>query len=296
MKDKKAQVYLYGGLGNQLFQYYFGLYLKKFEGKSIIFDGSITANFGKNHGTSLQNVLNIESRESKNFLQSKLISFVLRILIKLESKIRIKKLLQVVGIYIAPQVGYSYVHEPKGPIKKYFGYFQTWRYFDSVGGKSMFYEKLRGPRSVQYSKYFELIASKKTIGIHVRSGDYLTLSDSYGLLAPSYYDKALLSLGLEEETQIVLVSDDIDLAKGLLSEIATQSNWIYIQDLEPLESMLLLGQCQKICISNSTFGYWAAMLGNAETVIAPSKWFRNLEDPIDLIPKNWLVQSSEWRN
>jgi hypothetical protein len=296
MKNKDTQVFLFGGLGNQLFQYYFGLYLVKSEGKSVTFDESISKKFGNNHGTTLSSFLNIESRGSKSNLQSAISSFALRILIKVQDKVKIEKLLRTIRLYVATEVGFSYVHKPNTPLKRYFGYFQTWRYFDSVGGKSIFHENLQGPRSDQYLKYSELISSRKTIGIHVRSGDYLTLSDSYGLLASSYYDKALACLGLDEETQILLVSDDIDLAEGLLSGIAPKSNWINLRDTGPLESILLLGQCEKICISNSTFGYWAAMLGKAETVIAPDKWFRNLDDPKDLIPDNWLLQASEWQN
>jgi hypothetical protein len=73
-------------------------------------------------------------------------------------------------------------------------------------------------------------------------------------------------------------------------------NWNYVAETEPLESLLLLGECQKICISNSTFGYWAAMLGNAENVVAPAKWFRNLEDPRDLLHPNWISIPSSWQD
>lgn len=296
MKSKNAQVFLFGGLGNQLFQYYFGLYLVKSEGKPVTFDESISKKFGNNHGATISSFLNIESHGGKSNLQSAINSFVVRILIKVQTKVKIEKFLKTIGLYVAPEVGFSYIHKPNAQSKRYFGYFQSWRYFDFVGGKSIFHENLRGPRSDQYLKYSELISSRRTIGIHVRNGDYLNLSDSYGLLASSFYDKALTCLGLDGETQILLVSDDIDLAKGLLSGIAPKSNWIYLRDTGPLESILLLGQCEKICISNSTFGYWAAMLGKAETVIAPDKWFRNLDDPKDLIPDNWLLQASEWRN
>lgn len=296
MKNKKVQVYLFGGLGNQIFQFYFGVYLNKVFKKSVVFNEVLISNFGNGHGARLSEILAISSISTRNKVTSKVSALLLRILIRIQKIISITPLLRTIRLYISPGTGYHYKHNELSTEERYFGYFQTWRYFDSVGGKASFYELLSSPRSAQFLEYSELIGLKKTVGIHLRRGDYSALSESFGILAKSYYEKALASLGLEEATQIFLVSDDIDFAKDFLSDVAQDSNWIYLRDAGPLDSMLLLGQCDKVCISNSTFGYWAAMLGNPSTVVAPKKWFRNLDDPTDLLPENWILISSEWQD
>lgn len=296
MKKDKAQVYLFGGLGNQLFQFYFGIYLNKVENKQVVFNESLSSSFGKSHGNLLSNVLSIETTPKKSKVVSKVQVFPIRVLIKIQTTFKSELFSKAAKFYFAPGTGFDAKRTPRELTKRNFGYFQTWRYFDAVGGKSHFYNALLKPRSESCLRTSELIKSQTSIGIHVRRGDYLPLAGEFGILALGYYEKALKHLGVNKETQIFLFSDDIDSAEKFLSGLAPNANWVYIRDTNPLESMLLLSQCQKICISNSTFGYWAAVLGEPVMVVAPNKWFRNLEDPIDLLPTNWALLSSEWQD
>ena len=50
-----------------------------------------------------------------------------------------------------------------------------------------------------------------------------------------------------------------------------------------------------IVISNSTFSWWSAAFSKPGTsVYYPSKWFKALDDPEDLIPRDWTPIESEW--
>ena len=296
MKKDKVQVYLFGGLGNQLFQFYFGVYLKKIENKEVVFNESLALSFGKSHGNLLSNVLSTNTTPQKSKVASKAQSFLIRALIKFQTSFKSDLHLKATKFFIAPGTGFETKRPPHELTKRYFGYFQTWRYFQAVGGKSHFYNALINPRSELFTSTSETIRFQSSIGIHVRRGDYLPLAREFGILALGYYEKALKHLGVNEESRIFLFSDDIDSAEKFISGLALSANWVYIRDTDPLESMLLLSQCQKICISNSTFGYWSALLGEPEMVVAPDKWFRNLDDPTDLLPTNWELLSSEWQD
>jgi hypothetical protein len=59
--------------------------------------------------------------------------------------------------------------------------------------------------------------------------------------------------------------------------------------------MILMSRASDLIISNSTFSWWSAYISNKETnVVAPNKWFRDLEDPKMLIPEHWHQVDSQW--
>jgi hypothetical protein len=70
--------------------------------------------------------------------------------------------------------------------------------------------------------------------------------------------------------------------------------WIDNTNLSASETLQLFRRCDGYIIANSSFSWWAAMLSQAVNpiVIAPTKWFRNLEDPKELIPPSWLRVNS----
>jgi len=66
-------------------------------------------------------------------------------------------------------------------------------------------------------------------------------------------------------------------------------------DLTPAETLVLMSKGKAFVISNSSFSWWAAYVASENSpVIAPSKWFRSLPDPEDLIPSNWIRLESYW--
>jgi hypothetical protein len=48
-------------------------------------------------------------------------------------------------------------------------------------------------------------------------------------------------------------------------------------------------------ISNSTFSWWPAFLSQTSVAtVCPSDWFLNMEQPLELIPNNWIKIDSDW--
>ena len=154
---------------------------------------------------------------------------------------------------------------------------------------------------VNYSSWFaeleKQIIDIEPVALHIRRGDYKELSDSFGLLSSKYYEEAIASLktGLKM-APIWVFSDDIEAAKHLLRFL--DFNFTFVEqpdDLNPLESLILMSKCSGIITANSSFSWWAAALAsNAKQVIAPTKWFKSLSDPSELIPKNWTRVTSNW--
>ena len=62
------------------------------------------------------------------------------------------------------------------------------------------------------------------------------------------------------------------------------------------ESLMLMSKGAAIVIANSSYSWWAAKLSsNGCIIIAPSKWYQGMKDPLDLIPEDWTKIESSWR-
>jgi hypothetical protein len=135
-----------------------------------------------------------------------------------------------------------------------------------------------------------------TIAVHVRRGDYVDLKKSFGLLDEPYYVEALKRLQTAfPEARIWLFSDNVELVKASFTHPIWKSALWFQNDLDPIETMLLISNCDGLVLSNSTFSYWSALLSkrNALTVV-PETWFRRLDCPEQLIPPSWMTVPSRW--
>jgi hypothetical protein len=95
--------------------------------------------------------------------------------------------------------------------------------------------------------------------------------------------------------KIWIFSDEPQLAR-VIHSLSTKIpiEWIDNKLMSAAETLQLFRRCDGYIIANSSFSWWAAMLSHTinPIVIAPTKWFRNLEDPVDLIPPSWLRVNS----
>jgi hypothetical protein len=180
------------------------------------------------------------------------------------------------------------------------GYFQTHSYFSALG-PDYFAKILALPNPSTWAKELtEKAANLRPLIVHVRRGDYLSeQNESIGALSPAYYLDAIKKLqgqmGLEGR-EVWIFSNDVPMVREEFgAEIDGVVRWI-----EPpkgtldAESLILMGKGSGLIISNSTFSWWAAALGNPEVVIAPSKWFKSAEDPRNLIMPHWNTVESRW--
>jgi hypothetical protein len=95
-----------------------------------------------------------------------------------------------------------------------------------------------------------------------------------------------------------VISDEIAEAKILLQSILPlQTKWVNPPaNASPVESLVLMSHASANIIANSTFSWWGAMLNPGSVVtVAPQKWFRGMDDPIDLYPSHWILVPSVWK-
>jgi hypothetical protein len=296
------RVSLFGGLGNQMFQYA--------AGKAV----------ANRHGVEL-------SLDLSGFRADHLRSFVLNSLrvpetapdpspapgtgyfFRARRRQRIERVLGLVGLpklpsfsggYLEPHFHYDPVFATLGPNTELFGYFQSERYFAAIADEIQKYFQPREPLgSIASEVAREISDSALPISVHVRRGDYLQSATAavHGVLDKEYYRKALAEMDgrLGGNSRLFVFSDDLDAAARVLGFVPEQRvTFVRSDPGRPWEDMILISKCRHHVIANSSFSWWGAWLNRSpdKIVVAPHAWFteRGLQtrDTRDLYPAGWI--------
>jgi hypothetical protein len=152
---------------------------------------------------------------------------------------------------------------------KYYGYFQSSKNFKSQREKikscfsptEEFIEKIKN----LYPKIFQ----KGSVSIHVRRGDYLSISNILPVIDKSYIDESLNILG--EYSHLFIFSNDKEWVKNNLN----YDNSTVVEGLEDYEEMWAISLCNHNIMSNSSFSWWGSYLNTNEDkkITVPSIWF-----------------------
>jgi hypothetical protein len=142
------------------------------------------------------------------------------------------------------------------------------------------------------------ISASNSVSIQVRRGDYVThpiYSKKIGALGVDYFRNSIefIKDKLEKEDLVFyVISDDIEWCKTAFSSF--EENIVFVEQEKSkvgyLSDLWLLTLCEHSIISNSTFSWWGAWLGEtAESVIiAPIKWSISPEfTPESIVPERW---------
>ena len=300
-REKPSEIFLQGGLGNQLFQYFFGRYLATELNKQVILNISRIESTNLTHPNS--NILSLNllipikaiTRVSKLKHKYSLVAKYL---------IHFKKLLIInrSRIYTASKIGYDNNIDEIVLSEKYkyfLGYFQSWKYFKSnESEKYSIFEGLTLKDS-WILKNHKIMASTNFTAVHVRLGDFNAIENSFiGSLNTTYYANCVKYLFDQNiNQQMYIFSDDIQSAKEIYGGVFPQESiWVNSSNnSNPVEILSVMRMANVFIIANSTFSWWAAHLSpNNPLVLAPKKWFQNSADPLDLIPPNWHVVDTGW--
>lgn len=171
------------------------------------------------------------------------------------------------------------------------GYWQSERYFAPVAGVIRKAFAFPAFSSTQNAEMAQRISETQAIALHVRRGDYLALSQ-HAVCDEAYYLRALDVVREGLDAPVVYVfSDDPDWAKAHLplpcDKVVVDFNG---RDTD-FEDMRLMSLCRHNVIGNSSFSWWAAWLNATpgRKVAAPEQWFGDpkMKNP-DILPPDWI--------
>lgn len=275
-----------GGLGNQMFQYAFYLYLKNTLGRQVDF-------YIKPNDTH-QLIDTFEITESEILPEQ---------LEKLIAQANPKQMQ-----YVA-EASISCIQEfniPPTAITIYNGYWQCADYVETnlVEIRNIF-KHWRQTLNTKNQVLLNQIQSTCSVSIHIRRGDYMTPFNKEiygGICTKNYYAKAIKKMKqlLAEEPIFYVFTDDPEWTKKhfkyknciLIEGNYGENDW---QDLA------LMSACRHHIIANSSFSWWGALLEEnpKKQVIAPNWWYKGMPTP-DLLPLPWvqipveMPEAKEW--
>ncbi len=300
-RSNEVSVELVGGLGNQLFGYFFGKYLDLTAGLIPTFfltrtpehledRGSIEASF------VIDSQVSIRTHGALDFVTIRELLF--RSLAKFGFSEGLAS--RFSRIHWSRGIGEDSEIEAIRPRQLMRGYFQSAKYFRYVKTHSVFGGLTLKNPSCWFDTTRKEIQSQRPIVIHIRRGDYSDpVNADLGQLKEEYFLSALYNLKSKEElinSPVWVFSDEIEEIPNLFPNLAKVIN-VYVDppnDSDAAESLVLMSLAEALIISNSTFSWWAASLGPEKSVVAPSKWFKNLDDPVGLFAPEWQRAESQW--
>lgn len=154
-----------------------------------------------------------------------------------------------------------------------FGYFQSKKYWAHCEDKILEYFSLK--HSKTYPKELQDICA-----IHVRGGDFVKPTfakegsqigghENHYNLTKEYYDKAKELSGFKK---FVCYTDDMLHASKLVDVMAIVQG-SRTNDKQTANDLFEMAQYGGLIMANSSYSWWAAMLGKEKKVIAPKQWF-----------------------
>lgn len=292
-------VRILGGLGNQMFQYAFGLSLKN-ENKDVLFDVSDFQYRQMHNGFELVRVFSISRDEFISFNGDKINSKIKKILIKKTGG-------QYKNYFIQPDA-YKFYSNVYTLDNFYFdGYWQNLDYIKNTNTNLENIFKFRNLENSYNAKINDILSEiqvTESVAIHIRGGDYikkLKTSFVHAVVGIDYYEKAIVEI-LKRVTNPVffIFTNDTEYAKRVINNInrklhLNKTNVKFVPE-NKLENnwidMYLMSKCKHMIITNSSFSWWAGYLNsNHGLVLMPPKWTRfHRTDKINLRKNdNWKI-------
>tara|TARA_Y100000992_G_C21249501_1_gene485080 strand:+ start:174 stop:1100 length:927 start_codon:yes stop_codon:yes gene_type:complete len=302
-KKKYIIVRIFGGMGNQLWQYAFARSLSiKFK-KKLILDISFFKNslidfpkgdkfkfelnqFNLNKEILIEkNIYNYSYKFYKYFLRF-LPKYFFSFFFKNQKKYEIENLVFEEKTF--EQKLFKELSKKDFKTSYFLGYWQNTKYFKNCF--KLLKEELK-PKIIKKNVFnFITKIKRKDVAIHIRGGD-MFVEKKYSHPTSEYYFKIIKFLEKKNNSlNYHIFTDDIKYAEIFLKKIKLKNYKIIskIHNFSAIEEFYIMQHYKNFVINRSTFSWWSSYLShkNKTTIFAPKIWQTNLKLPISLRSSN----------
>jgi len=292
MTKRELHVRIVGGLGNQLFVYFAGLYLSRVSDRELVLNmkdaSRVHSSFDLTSFKEVSGLRVISTKYPSNKTWDRLRdSFNYRFP-------RVAAVFNsITGNYVDDNIELNtlVVQSKRGRVK-FTGYFQNFEYLD----------KLENPELTLKAAIQNSMKNEKTLAIHIRRGDFMNEKISHGCLAANWYNEAIRhQISLTGSIQHVkFFSNDDEWVRlnleRLLPQLTIPVEIVKFDDQEdPALSFIAFASCGYRVCSNSTFSLLGSKMFPGVTVVPyPYNRSGNFKDLEESSPKDWIRISSIW--
>lgn len=281
-------VRIFGGLGNQMFQYAFYEFLKK-NNTDVVIDTSDFKVHKHHQGYELSRAFFIKEQfvdntklkewtKTKSSLFTRVMGKIGKVICSSDEFCELQYNSRILDETIKRDVYFN-------------GFWQDLYYVNQV--ETELKERFRFPEiNDEKNKSFEEECKKKTIiGVHVRRGDYLKDKNFNSICGYEYYRKAIILMKEKyPDACFAFFSDDLNWCKEKFGDV---NNNIYVDwniGTNSFRDMQLMSLCKHNIIANSTFSWWGAWLNSNtnKTVIIPYQWTKTQDSHL-ICGRDWIT-------
>lgn len=291
-------VKIYGGLGNQMFQYAFARALSLKYNRELVVDKSY---FNKeNYPFHLHadyypyklDLYNLESEFTPNNISKFIKSIKRKRLYRLINPLMVLPGLRKRFPQYYSKWNFSFSQFEKSKVAYLEGF---WQKYTLIGE---FKPEIRKDlslqiKSVKNTTLLKQIQTSNSVAVHFRLGDYVSnpkFKAVYAQCNLEYYTKAMEYIAERSNNPTFFIfSDTIEWVK---ENLKSEQNIVFV-DTEDVdhEHLYFMSQSKHNVIANSSFSWWGAWLNDnpEKIVIAPQSWFRDTDRVGDIhYPDDWM--------
>lgn len=261
-------VKMWGGIGNQLFQYVFGQYLRFKYNQDVRYDNNSYFSVDKLRKLEIDAICNSVDYDNR-CLFSKNRGVKNRLM-------RLAYQMKVGNHFISEE---SVIPSVYNDSHLYFfqGYWQDIKYYEWLRS-NVFGFKIKSKHFPQeLDKYVnDILDHINSVSLHIRRGDYFLPKNvgTFGVCNQQYYEDAIdFVKGKMADVKIYVFTDDIEWVK---QNIKIGDDYVIIPnyDISQFAYIELMSLCRHHIISNSSFSWWGAVLNEKEgaVVVCPDRW------------------------
>ena len=177
---------------------------------------------------------------------------------------------------------------------EFYGYYQSSKNFKNHEEKIKEIFKPTKEFIKKIKSLYPEIFYKNSISIHVRRGDYLSISEILPVIDKTYIDECLKQIG--KYSNIFIFSNDKDWCKENLK----YDNVTVVENLDDYEELWAISLCNHNIMSNSSFSWWGSYLNKNinKKIYCPSVWFgpKGEKNYQDIYEDKWIKINVKLKN